>query len=95
MRRRVPARGAQVPPLGVRRLHEEDVRVARVLHVRQWDAPEPGVHRGQHRVELRVTCGRRRAGVASGKIRQSVKNSATCDSVTVMDRTTCVGFPYL
>ena len=84
MSRRVPARGAQVPPLGVRRLHEEDVRVARVLDVRQRHAPEPGVHRGQHRVELRVTCGRRRAGVAvaSGKIRQSVKNDLcwfTCD----------------
>lgn len=74
MRRRVPAGGAQVPPLGARRLHEQDVRVARVLDVRQRHAPEPGVHRGQHRVELRVTCAapalwRRQNG-------ESVKNSA-------------------
>jgi hypothetical protein len=32
------------------------VRVARVLDVRQRDAPEPRVHRGQQRVELRITC---------------------------------------
>lgn len=53
----VAAGGAEVPPrLGARRLHEEDVRVARVLDVRQRDAPEPRVHRGQQRVELRITC---------------------------------------
>ena len=53
---RVAAGGAQVPPLGARRLHEEDVRVAGVLNVRQRDAPEPRVHGGQQRVELGITC---------------------------------------
>jgi hypothetical protein len=53
---RVAAGGAQVPPLGARRLHEEDVRVAGVLDVRQRDAPEPRVHGGQQRVELGITC---------------------------------------
>jgi len=53
---RVAAGGAEVPPLGARRLHEEDVRVAGVLDVRQRDAPEPRVHGGQQRVELGITC---------------------------------------
>jgi hypothetical protein len=52
----VAAPGAQVPAVGARRLHQEDVRVADVLDVRQWEAPEPGVHGGEQRVELRVTC---------------------------------------
>lgn len=52
----VAAPDAEVAALGARRLHQKDVRVAHVLDVREREAPEPGVHGGQQRVELRVTC---------------------------------------
>lgn len=51
---RVASPGAQVPSVGARRVHEEHVRVAGVLHVRQRHAPEPRMHRAQQRVQLRV-----------------------------------------
>lgn len=52
----VAAGDAQVPAFGAWRLHEEHVRVARVLDVCHREAPEPRVNGDQQRVEFRVTC---------------------------------------
>lgn len=53
---RIAPSGAQIPSIRLLRLHQEHVSVAHVLDVCQWHTPEPGVHRCQQRIQLRITC---------------------------------------